>query len=184
MSSVQRSPSIPRLGRLSNTRDLASVSALREPRISSRSKRIQPQPEGQPETLEQCQAPGRIGRRLCGQITKGAEMTSNNTRTMSVAVVGGGIGGIAAATMLKRAGYTDVTVFERNTGLGGVWHTNTYPGAACDVPSHFYEFSFSPNPDWSRRDPAITEINWGAACCSRSCSGSSRPPGWPGSGWG
>ena len=85
-------------------------------------------------------------------------MTSNNTRTMSVAVVGGGIGGIAAATMLKRAGYTDVTVFERNTGLGGVWHTNTYPGAACDVPSHFYEFSFSPNPDWSRRYAPQAEI--------------------------
>ena len=85
-------------------------------------------------------------------------MTSNNTRTTSVAVVGGGIGGIAAATMLKRAGYTDVTVFERNTGLGGVWHTNTYPGAACDVPSHFYEFSFSPNPDWSRRYAPQAEI--------------------------
>ena len=64
-------------------------------------------------------------------------MTSKSGRPISVAVVGGGIGGIAATTMLKRAGYQNVTVFERNAGLGGVWHTNTYPGAACDVPSHF-----------------------------------------------
>jgi cation diffusion facilitator CzcD-associated flavoprotein CzcO len=80
------------------------------------------------------------------------------TRTVSVAVVGGGIGGIAAATMLKRAGYHDVVVFERRQGLGGVWHGNTYPGAACDVPSHFYEFSFAPNPDWSRRYAPQAEI--------------------------
>lgn len=85
-------------------------------------------------------------------------MTSNGERPISVAVVGGGIGGIGAATMLKRAGYQDVTVFERNAGLGGVWHTNTYPGAACDVPSHFYEFSFAPNPTWSRRYAPQAEI--------------------------
>ena len=80
------------------------------------------------------------------------------TSTISVAVVGGGIGGIAAATMLKRAGYHNVTVFERNAGVGGVWHANTYPGAACDVPSHFYEFSFAMNPDWSRRYAPQPEI--------------------------
>jgi cation diffusion facilitator CzcD-associated flavoprotein CzcO len=84
-------------------------------------------------------------------------MTSNNS-TPSVAVVGAGIGGIAAATMLKRAGYHNITVFERNAGLGGVWHANTYPGAACDVPSHFYEFSFALNPDWSRRYAPQQEI--------------------------
>jgi cation diffusion facilitator CzcD-associated flavoprotein CzcO len=84
-------------------------------------------------------------------------MTSNDT-AISVAVVGGGIGGIAAATMFKRAGYHNVTVFERNAGLGGVWHANTYPGAACDVPSHFYEFSFALNPDWSRRYAPQAEI--------------------------
>jgi cation diffusion facilitator CzcD-associated flavoprotein CzcO len=47
--------------------------------------------------------------------------------------------------MLRRAGYDNVTVFERDARLGGVWHQNTYPGAACDVPSHLYEFSFAPN---------------------------------------
>jgi cation diffusion facilitator CzcD-associated flavoprotein CzcO len=75
-----------------------------------------------------------------------------------VAVVGGGFGGVGAATMLKRAGYDDVTVFERGERIGGVWHNNTYPGAACDIPSHLYEFSFAPNPRWSRRYAPQAEI--------------------------
>src|SRR5215216_1603953 len=60
--------------------------------------------------------------------------------------------------MLKRAGYDDVTVFERGERVGGVWHHNTYPGAACDIPSHLYEFSFEPNPRWSRRYAPQAEI--------------------------
>jgi cation diffusion facilitator CzcD-associated flavoprotein CzcO len=60
--------------------------------------------------------------------------------------------------MLKRAGHDDVTVFERGERVGGVWHHNTYPGAACDVPSHLYEFSFAPNPGWSRRYAPQAEI--------------------------
>jgi cation diffusion facilitator CzcD-associated flavoprotein CzcO len=73
-------------------------------------------------------------------------------------VVGGGFGGVGAAVMLKRAGYEDVTVFERGERVGGVWHHNTYPGAACDIPSHLYEFSFAPNPRWSRRYAPQAEI--------------------------
>src|SRR5438309_11376378 len=76
----------------------------------------------------------------------------------SIAVVGGGFGGVCAVTMLSRAGYNDVTVFERGERIGGVWHHNTYPGAACDVPSHLYEFSFAPNPRWSRRYAPQAEI--------------------------
>ena len=75
-----------------------------------------------------------------------------------MAIVGGGFGGVGAAVMLARAGYTDVTVFERGERLGGVWAHNTYPGAACDVPSHLYEFSFEPNPRWSRRFAPQAEI--------------------------
>jgi cation diffusion facilitator CzcD-associated flavoprotein CzcO len=75
-----------------------------------------------------------------------------------VAVVGGGFGGVGAAAMLKRAGHEDVTVFERGARVGGVWHHNTYPGAACDIPSHLYEFSFAPNPRWSRRYAPQAEI--------------------------
>jgi cation diffusion facilitator CzcD-associated flavoprotein CzcO len=76
----------------------------------------------------------------------------------SIAVVGGGFGGVGAAVMLRRAGHHDVTVFEKGERVGGVWHHNTYPGAACDVPSHLYEFSFAPNPRWSRRYAPQAEI--------------------------
>jgi cation diffusion facilitator CzcD-associated flavoprotein CzcO len=76
----------------------------------------------------------------------------------SIAVVGGGFGGVGAAVVLRRAGYEDVTVFERGPRVGGVWNDNTYPGAACDVPSHLYEFSFAPNPYWSRRYAPQAEI--------------------------
>ena len=83
-------------------------------------------------------------------------MTVRGSR--SVAVVGGGFGGVGAAVMLHQAGYENVTVFERGQRIGGVWHHNTYPGAACDVPSHLYEFSFAPNPRWSRRYAPQAEI--------------------------
>jgi cation diffusion facilitator CzcD-associated flavoprotein CzcO len=76
----------------------------------------------------------------------------------SVAIVGGGFGGVGAAALLRRAGYTDVTLLERGERLGGVWHHNTYPGAACDIPSHLYEYSFAPNPHWSRRYAPQAEI--------------------------
>jgi len=77
---------------------------------------------------------------------------------LSVAVIGGGFGGVCAAVLLRRAGYRDITVFEKRERLGGVWEHNTYPGAACDVPSHLYEFSFEPNPRWSRRYAPQAEI--------------------------
>ena len=77
---------------------------------------------------------------------------------MKIAVVGGGFGGVGAAAMLAAAGYRDVTVFEKAPRLGGVWEANTYPGAACDIPSHLYEFSFAPNPRWSRRYAPQPEI--------------------------
>ncbi len=59
--------------------------------------------------------------------------------------------------MLQREGYEDVTVFEKGERVGGVWHHNTYPGAACDIPSHLYEYSFAPNR-WSRRYAPQAEI--------------------------
>jgi cation diffusion facilitator CzcD-associated flavoprotein CzcO len=88
----------------------------------------------------------------------GAPDQNGHRRSPSIAVVGGGFGGVGAITMLRRAGYDDVTVFERGERVGGVWHHNTYPGAACDVPSHLYEFSFAPNPRWSRRYAPQAEI--------------------------
>jgi cation diffusion facilitator CzcD-associated flavoprotein CzcO len=91
-------------------------------------------------------------------IAPGPNGRDGGQRRRSIAVVGGGFGGVGAAVMLRRGGYDDVTVFERGERVGGVWHHNTYPGAACDVPSHLYEFSFAPNPRWSRRYAPQAEI--------------------------
>ena len=76
----------------------------------------------------------------------------------SVAIIGAGFGGIGLAITLKKAGIDSMTIFEKAEGVGGVWRHNTYPGAACDVPSHLYSFSFEPNPDWSRRYSPQPEI--------------------------
>ncbi|MEU0073667.1 NAD(P)/FAD-dependent oxidoreductase [Streptomyces sp. NPDC006332] len=67
-----------------------------------------------------------------------------------VAVIGSGFGGLGAAVRLRRMGVTDFVVLERAGSVGGAWRDNTYPGCACDVPSHLYSFSFAPNPDWPR----------------------------------
>jgi cation diffusion facilitator CzcD-associated flavoprotein CzcO len=98
---------------------------------------------------------------VCTAMSSGPRANARNGsqgRRRSVAVVGAGFGGVGAAVMLRRAGYHDVTVFERGERVGGVWNHNTYPGAACDVPSHLYEFSFEPNPRWSRRFAPQAEI--------------------------
>jgi cation diffusion facilitator CzcD-associated flavoprotein CzcO len=79
-------------------------------------------------------------------------------RTVKVAIVGGGIGGITAAIALRREGIDDVVLLERGDRVGGTWRANTYPGLACDVPSHLYSFSFAPNPGWSRRFSPGAEI--------------------------
>jgi cation diffusion facilitator CzcD-associated flavoprotein CzcO len=94
---------------------------------------------------------------LCA-VSGAPHQNGHRRRSPSIAVVGAGFGGVGAITLLRRAGYDDVTVFERGERVGGVWHHNTYPGAACDVPSHLYEFSFAPNPRWSRRFAPQAEI--------------------------
>ncbi|MFJ9905010.1 flavin-containing monooxygenase [Streptomyces sp. NPDC101152] len=67
-----------------------------------------------------------------------------------VAVIGSGFGGLGAAVRLRREGVTDFVVLERAGSVGGTWRDNSYPGCACDVPSHLYSFSFAPHPDWPR----------------------------------
>ncbi|MGO4202498.1 flavin-containing monooxygenase [Rhodococcus sp. TAF43] len=69
----------------------------------------------------------------------------------SITIIGAGFGGIAMALELRRAGLTDITILEKGDDVGGVWRVNTYPGAACDVPSPLYSISSEPNPEWSRR---------------------------------
>ncbi len=67
-----------------------------------------------------------------------------------VAVIGSGFGGLGAAVRLRREGITDFVILERADAVGGTWRDNSYPGCACDVPSHLYSFSFAPNPEWPR----------------------------------
>ncbi|MER5266279.1 NAD(P)/FAD-dependent oxidoreductase [Actinosynnema sp. NPDC002837] len=76
----------------------------------------------------------------------------------AVVVIGAGFAGIGMALGLRRAGFTDVTVLERADDVGGVWRDNTYPGAACDVPSSLYSYSFAPNASWPRRYAAQPDI--------------------------
>ena len=76
----------------------------------------------------------------------------------TVAIVGSGFAGIGMAASLLRAGLTDIVLLERAADLGGTWRDNSYPGAACDVPSHLYSFSFAPNPDWTRSFSPQPEI--------------------------
>ena len=78
-----------------------------------------------------------------------------------VAIIGTGFGGLGAAIRLRQAGRTDFVILERADAVGGTWRDNTYPGCACDVPSHLYSFSFAPNPAWSRsfsRQPEIRAL--------------------------
>jgi cation diffusion facilitator CzcD-associated flavoprotein CzcO len=67
-----------------------------------------------------------------------------------VVIIGAGFGGLAAAVALRRKGIDDLLIVERADGVGGTWRQNTYPGAACDIQSHLYSFSFAPNRSWSR----------------------------------
>ena len=79
---------------------------------------------------------------------------------VGTAIIGSGFSGLGMAIRLKQEGIDDFTVLERGDDVGGTWHFNTYPGCACDVPSHLYSFSFAPNPGWSEtysRQPEIRD---------------------------
>jgi len=88
------------------------------------------------------------------------------TRDLSIVIVGAGFGGIAAAIELQKHGFRDLTILDAAPELGGTWYHNTYPGAACDVPSHLYSYSFAQRRDWSRLcspQPEILEYLRGVA---------------------
>jgi cation diffusion facilitator CzcD-associated flavoprotein CzcO len=73
-------------------------------------------------------------------------------------IVGAGFTGIGAAIKLTEAGVDDFVILERSHRVGGTWRDNTYPGAACDVPSLLYSYSFVKNPSWSRAYSPADEI--------------------------
>jgi cation diffusion facilitator CzcD-associated flavoprotein CzcO len=81
--------------------------------------------------------------------------TSDSPR---IAIIGAGFSGIGMAHTLRQNGFHNLRIFERSADAGGVWQANTYPGAACDVPSRLYSFSFAPKADWSRRYAGQAEI--------------------------
>ena len=85
-------------------------------------------------------------------------MSHQNDRLLKVAIIGGGFGGLGMAYALRRAGIEHIAILEKSDDLGGTWRDNTYPGAGCDVPSHFYSYSFEPHYPWAWRYAKQSEI--------------------------
>ncbi len=79
-------------------------------------------------------------------------------RAPAIAIIGSGFGGIGMAIRLKQAGIHSFTIYSKSPDVGGVWYENTYPGAACDVASSLYSYSFEPHYDWSRTHGTQPEI--------------------------
>ncbi|GAB3464522.1 NAD(P)/FAD-dependent oxidoreductase [Kineococcus endophyticus] len=86
---------------------------------------------------------------------------------LDVAVVGAGFAGLGTAIQLARRGRESFVVLERADDVGGTWRDNTYPGVACDVPSHLYSFSFAPDPGWSRVFAPGAEVQRYLRACAR-----------------
>ncbi len=84
--------------------------------------------------------------------------TSPSAAPLRVLIIGAGFAGMGLAIQLQRAGIRDFLLLEKASDLGGTWRDNRYPGAACDVPSHLYSFSFEPKTDWSRKFAPQAEI--------------------------
>ncbi|TBW55705.1 NAD(P)/FAD-dependent oxidoreductase [Marinobacter halodurans] len=78
--------------------------------------------------------------------------------TPHIMIIGAGFGGLGMAIQLRKAGIDNFTLLEKASSVGGTWRDNTYPGAACDVQSHLYSFSFEPKSDWSRKFGLQPEI--------------------------
>src|SRR5215207_11130449 len=87
-----------------------------------------------------------------------ASRAAGSARQVRVAIIGSGFAGLGMAIALRRRGETDFVVLERADDVGGTWRDNTYPGAACDVQSNLYSFSFAQNPDWGRSYSEQPEI--------------------------
>lgn len=95
------------------------------------------------------------------QLTHPSDESSDNDlpgKHVHIVIVGAGFSGLGMAIQLKKHGQHDFIVIEQASDIGGTWRDNTYPGCACDVPSHLYSFSFALNPDWSRAYSSQREI--------------------------
>lgn len=92
------------------------------------------------------------------QIKDPKEVENMKKSELSIAIIGTGFGGLCAAIQLKKNGFENFTIFEKSNSVGGTWRENSYPGSACDVPSHLYSFSFEPYSDWPRKYSPQPEI--------------------------
>jgi len=79
-------------------------------------------------------------------------------KPLGVLVIGAGFSGLAMAIRCLQSGFDDLLVVEKAEAVGGTWHENTYPGAACDIPAHLYALSFAPKADWTRTYAGQPEI--------------------------
>jgi cation diffusion facilitator CzcD-associated flavoprotein CzcO len=86
------------------------------------------------------------------------DMTSTAETNTDVLIIGTGFAGLAMAIRLRAANFTDLLIIEKASDAGGTWRDNTYPGCACDVPSHLYSLSFAQKADWSRMYPQQPEL--------------------------
>ncbi|MBS1124160.1 MAG: FAD-dependent pyridine nucleotide-disulfide oxidoreductase [Deltaproteobacteria bacterium] len=93
-------------------------------------------------------------------------MTARNG-DCQVIIIGAGFGGLGMAIRLKQRGEHRFVILEQADDVGGCWRDNTYPGAACDVPSHLYSFSFEPSTGWSRAYAPQPEIHAYLRACAR-----------------
>ena len=84
---------------------------------------------------------------------------SQTAKALRILIIGTGFGGLGMAIQLRQAGIEDFLLLEKAEDIGGTWRDNSYPGAACDVPSHLYSFSFEPKLDWSRKYAPQAEIH-------------------------
>jgi cation diffusion facilitator CzcD-associated flavoprotein CzcO len=94
-------------------------------------------------------------------------MADEDTTRTRVLVIGAGFAGIGLGIRLKQAGLADFVILEKSDAVGGVWRENRYPGAACDVPSHLYSFSFAPRPDWPDKYASQADILDYLRTCAR-----------------
>src|SRR5947209_16239328 len=89
-------------------------------------------------------------------------VTDNTAKALpphtDVAIVGSGYSGLCVAIRMKLEGLQGFVIFEQAATIGGTWRDNHYPGAACDIASNLYSFSFEPNPNWSRVYPQQPEL--------------------------
>ncbi|KJZ72788.1 hypothetical protein HIM_07863 [Hirsutella minnesotensis 3608] len=81
-------------------------------------------------------------------------------RKLRIIAIGAGASCIAFAREVKegRLSNIDLVIYEKNAGIGGTWWENRYAGCACDVPSHSYQYTWAPNPGWTKYYSQAGEI--------------------------